>query len=87
MMEGPHGMHPVNNAMWNEKHKEVSNLNKNSCRSCHGQNGEGTVLSRAAEDRVLRCKDTELRGCNSQERIQVSRGTMISCSLCHSNQL
>jgi len=87
IMEGPHGMHPVNDAMWNEKHKEVSNLSKNSCRACHGQNGEGTVLSRAAEDRVLRCKNTELPGCDSRERIQVSKGTMISCTLCHANQL
>jgi hypothetical protein len=86
-MGGPHGMHPID-AMWNDKHKEVSELNKNSCRTCHGPDGEGTVLSRMAQTRTLECKDEEPSGCGGDKRITLIKGTEVSCVLCHKeNQL
>jgi hypothetical protein len=90
-MKGPHGMHPVNDPMWTDKHKEVDKDNsRNACRACHGSNGEGTVLSRTADDRVLECKETELPGCNDgpgeeDKVIHLARGTEVSCALCHEN--
>ncbi len=84
-MKGPHGMHPVNNAMWNEKHKEVDkDNNRNSCRSCHGLNGEGTVLSRVADDRILECKEDDWRNCQGKT-LQLSKGDQVGCSDCHEN--
>ena len=83
------GMHPVNSEMWVNKHKEVDkDNNRNACRACHGGDGEGTVLSRAATNRVLECKDTDLPGCveTSQGKvINISKGTEVSCSQCHEN--
>ena len=81
-MGGPHGMHPLD-AMWNDKHKEVSDLNKDSCRTCHGADGEGTVLSRMAQTRTLECKDEEPGGCDGDKRITLTEGTEVSCVLCH----
>ena len=84
-------MHPVNDPMWTEKHKEVDkDNNRNSCRACHGVNGEGTVLARLAADRTLECKDTDVPGCNETsegKRIQLTRGTQVSCLLCHDNEI
>ncbi len=86
-MKGPHGMHPVNDSMWNEKHKEVDKPGRNTCRSCHGQDGEGTVLSRAADDRVLDCKvDNNSNGCDNK-KVSVAKGTEIGCGLCHVNHI
>ena len=82
-MKGPHGMHPVDNPMWNEKHKEVFNQNPDVCQTCHGVNLEGTVLAKVAADRNLECKDRNLPGCGSEGRIVLTKGTEVSCSVCH----
>jgi hypothetical protein len=97
---GPHGMHPVapvsmNNGQidpavaftsWSQNHKQV---NDSSCRSCHGNNGQGTVLSRTAADRTLPCKeDNKCDGrLNEQNVIFVPAGTEVNCSLCHDNKI
>lgn len=86
-LEGPHGMHPVGDPVWNDKHKEISEDNGNACRVCHGGNGEGTVLSRMAETRTLECKEEDLPGCNNDKEITLTRGTEVSCTLCHDNEL
>ena len=104
--DGPHGMHQVskmsNNGTaidtgvaittWNSDHEDLNNFS--SCRACHGINGEGTALSRAAADRTLECKEDDAPGCrkiniNGEEerRVFVSRGTEISCDLCHENKI
>jgi hypothetical protein len=86
-MKGPHGMHPVNDSMWNEKHKEVDKKNnRNSCRACHGVNGEGSVLSRVADDRVFECKKSNWRNCQGKT-LNLSKGDVVSCSLCHENEI
>jgi hypothetical protein len=50
-MQGPHGMHAVgdNTGFADGDHRR--SMNANACRDCHGQNGEGSVLSRTAADR------------------------------------
>jgi hypothetical protein len=89
LMRGPHGMHPVGDAMWNNKHKEVYEAGgtpAGTCESCHGIHFEGTVLSRMATERTLECKDTKLPGCISTaegKRITLAKGTPVGCTQCH----
>ena len=79
-LDGPHGMHPVGDTRFsNGGHEHLAERNKDACRACHGQNGEGTVLSRAATDRVLRKED--------HGSVHVAKGEPVSCSLCHKNKL
>ena len=73
-LQGPHGMHVVGNTNFaNGDHRR--NINRNACRDCHGQNGEGSVLSRTAADRNL--PDVGF----------VPKGTPITCTMCHGNEL
>ena len=84
-MDGPHGMHPVNDPMW-KKHKEVFELNKDSCRTCHGVDGKGTVLSTTAAIREMECKNTDgnFPGCAAGDKfVTVDRNTPIACDNCH----
>jgi Zn finger protein HypA/HybF involved in hydrogenase expression len=86
-MGGPHGMHPVNDPMWNDKHKEVFELNKNSCRTCHGADGKGTVLSTTATNRTFECKneDGNWAACrDGSSQVTVDAGTVVGCDNCHS---
>ena len=78
-LDGPHGMHPVGNTTFADGgHENMSKQNGDSCRACHGQNGEGTVLSRAAADRDFT---------GMKRGGPVAKGTPITCSMCHSNEL
>ena len=86
-LNGPHGMHPVGDPQWNEEHEELAEDNGNACRVCHGNNGEGTVLSRMADTRTLKCDEEDLPGCGNDETITLTRGTEVSCDLCHENEL
>jgi PKD repeat protein len=73
-LQGPHGMHVVGNTSFADGgHRR--NLNRNACRDCHGENGEGSVLSRTAADRNL--PDVGF----------VPKGTPITCTMCHGNEL
>jgi hypothetical protein len=78
-MRGPHGMHVVGETNFADgDHKRNWDDNGDACRACHGQNGEGTVLSRTAADRDFRgMKDGGL----------VPKGTPVSCTMCHGNEL
>lgn len=76
-LNGPHGMHPIGSAgsnFVNGGHDDFAEGNRNACRACHGQNGEGTVLSAMATDRVLR-------------GTSYSKGHQVGCTECHSNEL
>jgi len=84
-LDGPHGMHPVGDAHWNEEHEEVAENNLGQCKSCHGNQLQGTVLSRMAATRTLKC-DSDGNSC-SNERITLVKGTEVSCSQCHKNPL
>ena len=76
---GPHGMHPVGDTSFsNGGHESLAERDKDACRACHGRNGEGTVLSRAAADRSLS---------NEGRTINIAKGEMVNCTHCHSNKL
>ena len=78
-MKGPHGGHPAD-AMWNDKHKEAWEKAPNTCRSCHGADLRGTVLSRMAVDRTLKSKEEQPNG---SKTIVLTQGTPVSCTQCH----
>jgi hypothetical protein len=80
-LDGPHGMHPVGDKRWNEGHSELAEKKLNKCKSCHGKQLEGTVLSRMATTRTLKC-DSDSRNCKN-ERITLNKGTEVSCTQCH----
>ena len=84
-LRGPHGLHAVGDTNFARgRHKEQRN--NTECRACHGQNGEGTVLSRIAEDRVLECKD-ETAFCPNGNSALFPKGHAVGCVECHSNKL
>lgn len=82
-LEGPHGMHPVNDPVWIKSkddfyHEDfVWKDGKDQCAACHGADHLGTRLSRVPVDRVLRDADGKVRA-------TVSKGDVIGCDLCHS---
>ncbi len=80
-LNGPHGMHNVNSRTWNLEHEDFYESNPDACRACHGQNLEGTVLSRTAADRDYLRDDEDDEG--GAQTINVAKGTQVSCSLCH----
>ena len=41
-LDGPPGMHPVGDVRWNEEHEEFANKNLDQCKSCHGNQLQGT---------------------------------------------
>jgi hypothetical protein len=87
-LDGPHGMHPVADLNWNKGHEELAELNSTACKSCHGANGQGTVLSRTAAARTWECKDEKGTLCNSEDQIiTVAKGTQVSCTQCHENEI
>jgi hypothetical protein len=78
-LEGPHGMHPVGDTRFSDGgHEDLAESNKDACRACHGLNGEGTVLSRAATDRVLS---------NEGGTVTIAKGEPVNCTHCHENEL
>ena len=71
---GPHGMHPVG-AEWLDDHGDAAeNGNHLQCRTCHGSDYKGTVLSLSLGDRTF---NTEF----GQRHFW--RGFRISCYACH----
>jgi len=103
--EGPHGLHEIspmskNNGQidtsiaiiqWNKDHEDAD---RSTCKSCHGNDGLGTVLSKTSADRTLECDDVGRNGCQrvningeSEKLIFVAKGTQISCALCHDNEI
>ncbi len=89
-MEGPHGMHPVGDTRFARGgHEELAEHNSGQCAACHGANGEGSVLSVAAVERTLECKDSRGSLCSGGEHqpAVITQGTPVSCGLCHRNYL
>ena len=87
-LKGPHGMHPVNNQTWTKDHKELAEHNGGECKTCHGKNGEGTVLSKAAQNRVGLCKDEKGTLCSHEDqRPTIPKGAKVSCTMCHGNYI
>lgn len=69
---GPHGMHPVGQA-WASRH-EAEGSGSAQCRTCHGANYRGTVLSLMQADRTLNAQGTRLYW----------QGFQTGCYNCHS---
>ncbi|MEA3278066.1 MAG: cytochrome C [Pseudomonadota bacterium] len=92
-LEGPHGMHSVGGTSFVDGgHEKVAEDNADACRSCHGMNGEGTVLSRAATDRTFtieECEEGTLCPGGEQKNFTVNleQGQPVACNLCHKNEL
>jgi len=75
----------VEDLRWNTDHKSYKNDGP-GCNSCHGADLKGTVLSRTAKHRVIKCKDTKgsLPGCaTGDEYAVIPKGTPVGCGLCH----
>ncbi len=70
---GPHGMHPVG-AAWVEAHEDAAEDGSGRCKSCHGADYKGTVLSAALADREL---NTEFG------KRTYWKGFRIGCYSCH----
>jgi len=102
---GPHGLHEISpisqndgetdltiiSTTWNDDHKQVNNAD---CKSCHGTDGLGTVLSKTSADRTLACKEEDRNGCQKirvgnvfRRLVFVPKGTEIDCILCHENKI
>lgn len=71
---GPHGMHRIGQSWINDHNDAAQQLGKNACRTCHGQNGEGTVLSLAFSDRAI----TSEKG-----NVHYWKGQKVTCWGCH----
>jgi ribosomal protein L40E len=69
-------MHPVASNAWIDEHHEVAETTaeKNVCRACHGQSGQGTPLSRTPVARTMDGRN-------------FARGEAVTCTKCHSNEL
>jgi hypothetical protein len=78
-LDGPHGLHPVGATRFaNGGHEHLAGQSRDACRACHGTNGEGTVLSKAAVARSLSAEG---------RHVELAQGQMVSCDLCHHNPL
>jgi hypothetical protein len=92
-LQGPHGMHPVGGGEFADGgHEDLEEDNPDSCRACHGNDGEGTVLSTVAVDRTFTIEECEEGSlCSNQEEenftVTLNKGDQVSCTLCHENKL
>ena len=78
-LNGPHGLHPVNDARWVGGHEDYLETHfKADCQACHGAAGEGTVLARAAAARSFSVKKSTVTIANHQ---------LVGCGLCHGNPI
>ncbi len=69
---GPHGMHPVGQD-WVSRHTDAAESNSSRCRTCHGNDYRGTVLSRALGSRTVSAFGTK----------NFWQGFQIGCYTCH----
>ena len=90
---GPHGLHPVGNTRFADGgHEDLAERNPDACRACHGRDGEGTVLARAAADRAIQveeCENGTLCPGGEQENVtvRIGVGVPVTCGMCHQNPL
>jgi hypothetical protein len=82
-LNGPHGMHAVNDERWNLDHRSFTGSQFANCRVCHGPDLKGTVLSETSADRVVICKNDRGDFDCSTGVAAVPAGTKIGCGNCH----
>jgi hypothetical protein len=75
-LNGPHGMHLVNDRRWHSEngHASFYKQNPTACKTCHGTDLKGSVLSRVAADRSYQ---TEW---GTKTRL---KGQSVGCWTCH----
>jgi hypothetical protein len=76
-LNGPHGMHPVD-GNWVNKHEDFAEHDLSSCKTCHGADLKGTVLSRALAKRTF----TNVEDVGT---VTFNRNQPVGCGHCHSN--
>ncbi len=74
-LNGPHGMHAVNDASWNKLHGRLCGRDNATCMACHGTDLTGTVLSKTHAQRNLLAK--------GKIPVVIPFGTPVACSTCH----
>lgn len=70
---GPHTMHPVSQE-WSRRHGDPAEQNLQGCRTCHGADDRGTVLSRALGERKF-----QVFG----QPVTYWQGYQVGCYNCH----
>jgi hypothetical protein len=80
--QGPHGLHPVGQG-WIAGHHNIADnsTNRQQCRTCHGSDYTGTVLSVSQTDQTLTANS--LDGTVQTVVRQAWRGYRIGCYTCH----
>ena len=81
---GPHGLHPVGNTKFVENHGGLAESDPPACYACHGADGEGSVLARAATERTG--LKTDFDGQDGLTK-DYSKGEVITCTDCHTTAL
>ena len=78
-LDGPHGMHPVNDPDWIKEHGEFYEhaTGGDPCAACHGDDHRGTRLAKTPVDRVLKDRKGKVKA-------TLNAGDIVSCDLCHS---
>jgi len=75
-LAGPHGLHNVNDPKWIDGHHDFYERNPASCQTCHGVNGEGTIISRVKAARAFSVEGRTVR---------LAKGIAVGCGTCHDN--
>lgn len=70
---GPHGMHTVGEA-WVEAHQDVAERNSTNCKTCHGSDYRGSVLSKTFNARTFKIEN---------QTKTFNKGDQVSCYSCH----
>lgn len=75
-LDGPHGMHPVNDESWIERgHIMFYMQGAAKCQACHGANLEGSPLAKMSQTRSINAE---------HKTVTLEKGQQVSCNLCHS---
>ncbi len=74
-LNGPHGLHPVNDLQWIRGHGDFAEHNLASCATCHGADYRGTVLSAAFAARTL--------STGEYGTVRYAKGQKTGCYDCH----
>ncbi|BAV34682.1 cytochrome C [Sulfuricaulis limicola] len=90
-LDGPHGLHPVNDHRWNLNHKNFTGGALANCKICHMNPVTGaltgSVLSKTSADRVVTCKNTQgIAPYNTDcadGTATIAKGTPVGCGFCH----
>ena len=78
-LNGPHGMHAVADQKWVNGHEDyLEGRSLDSCRTCHGSNGEGTVLAKVRANRALTAEEST---------VNLNKGSLVGCGICHGNPM